>query len=98
MLPRKSTMPRYLVERHLPGFSPNQLPGAAALAKSASDAMAQEGTPVRYLRSTFIPGEDKCYCLFEAPSPEAVRAANERAGLPFERVLEAVFVASEDLP
>jgi hypothetical protein len=91
-------MPRYVVERHLPGFTGEQLPGAAALAKSASAEMSGEGTPVRYLRSTFIPGEDKCFCLFEAESAEAVKEANERAGLPFERVQEAVLVASEDLP
>jgi hypothetical protein len=91
-------MPRYVVERHLPGFTAAQLPGAAALAKSVSADMSREGTPVRYLRSTFIPGEDKCFCLFEAASADAVRTANERAGLPFDRVQEAVLVASEDLP
>ncbi len=91
-------MTRYVVERHLPGFTAEQLPGAAALAKSATADMSREGTPVRYLRSTFIPGEDKCYCLFEAASADVVRRANERAGLPFERVQEAVLVASEDLP
>jgi len=29
-----------------------------------------EGTPVRYLRSTFITGEDKSFCLFEQPSAD----------------------------
>ena len=90
-------MPKYLVERHLPGFKADQLPAAAASAKKASEEMTQEGTPVRYLRSTFVPGEDKCFCLFEGPSQEAVQKANERAQLPFERITEALHVASEDL-
>jgi hypothetical protein len=59
--------------------------------------MSATGTPVRYLRSTFVPGEDRCFCLFEASSPDDVVQANERAELPFVRVSEAVHVAAEDL-
>lgn len=90
-------MPTYMVERHLPGFTNEQIAAAAAQAKSATAAMTEEGTPVRYLRSTFIPGEDKCFCLFEGPSAEVVEEANRRAGLPLERVIEAVHIASEEL-
>lgn len=90
-------MPTYVVERHLPGFNAEQLAAAAASAKSTTAQMTQEGTPVRYLRSTFIPGEDKCFCLFEGPSANAVREANERAQLPMERVVEAIHVTSEDV-
>lgn len=90
-------MPKYVVERHLPGFDESQLAAAAASAKKTTAQMASEGIPIRYLRSTFMPGENKCFCLFEGPSAEAVRQANERAGLPLERIVEAVHVASEDL-
>jgi len=90
-------MPTYLVERHLPGFTTDQLPVAAGAAKATTDQMTQEGVPVRYLRSTFVPGEDKCYCLFDGPSVEAVEEANERAGLPFQRVVEAAPIAAEEL-
>jgi hypothetical protein len=91
-------MPTYLVERHLPGFTSDQLPGAAGAAKTATTEMSNEGVPVRYLRSTFVPGEEKCFCLFEASSPEVVREANERAGLPFDRIDEAAPIAAEELP
>lgn len=40
------------------------------------------GKQVRYIRSTFVPGEDRCICLFDAPDPEDVREANERAQIP----------------
>ena len=90
-------MARYMVERHLPGFTEAQLPAAAAAAKSSSAEMTQEGTPLRYVRSTLVPGEDKCYCLFEGPSQEAVTEAQERAGLPYERIHEAVFVTAEEV-
>lgn len=90
-------MTKFLVERYLPGIQPDQLAAAAGSAKSTSAEMAQEGTPVRYLRSTFIPGEDKCYCLFEGPSADAVKTVNDRAKLPYERIVEAMHIASDDL-
>ena len=90
-------MPTYLVERHLPGFTTDQLPVAAGAAKSTTEQMTAEGVPVRYLRSTFVPGEDKCYCLFDGSSPEIVAEANQRAGLPFERIVEAAPITAEEL-
>ena len=90
-------MAKYLVERYLPGFTPDQIAAAAASAKRTTAAMTQEGTPVQYLRSTFIPGEEKCFCLFEGPSAEVVRTANDRAHLPYERIVEAMHLASDDL-
>jgi len=44
-------MPQYMVERHLPGITPEQLAAAAARAKSVTAEMTQRGKPVRYLRS-----------------------------------------------
>ena len=90
-------MSQYVVERYLPGITPEQLTAAAGSAKRTTTEMAQEGTPVRYLRSTFIPGEEKCFCLFEGPSADAVKTANERAQLPYERIVEAAHIAAEDL-
>ncbi len=90
-------MPKYMVERHLPGITSDQLSAAAARAKSTTAQMTEEGTPIRYLRSTFVPNEEKCYCLFDGPSADAVEQANKRADIPYERVVEAVHIASEDL-
>ena len=90
-------MPCYMVERHLPGITQDQLIAAAGRAKEASARMTQKGTPVRYLRSTFVPADEKCYCLFEGSSKEAVEAAQARAGIPFEHIEEAAFVTAEEL-
>lgn len=90
-------MPRYLVERHLPGITGDQLKMAASRAKKTTSEMTAQGTPVRYLRSIFIPAEEKCFCLFDGPSPEAVEEANRRAQIPFERVVEAQHVAAEEV-
>ena len=90
-------MPCYMVERHLPGITQDQLIAAAGRAKEARARMTRQGTPVRYLRSTFVPGDEKCYCLFEGSSKEAVEAAQTRAGIPFEHIEEAAFVTAEEL-
>jgi muconolactone delta-isomerase len=90
-------MPQYMVERHLPGITPDQLTAAAARAKSVTAEMTQQGKPVRYLRSTFLPGEDKAFCLFDAPSADRVKEANEIAQLPLQRIVEVNLIAAEDV-
>lgn len=90
-------MPKYMVERSLPGFTNEQLPGAAGAAKQATAEMTAEGTPLRYLRSTFVPSEQKCFCLFEGNSESAVQAAQERAGLPYDRIYEAEFITADEV-
>ena len=90
-------MPKYVVERHLPNFTGEQVAAAAKRAKDTTAEMSREGTPVRDLRSIFIPGEDKCYCLFEGESADLVRRANERAELPVESISEALSITAEEI-
>jgi Nickel responsive protein SCO4226-like len=90
-------MPQYMVERHLPGITPEQLAGAAARAKTVTAEMTNKGKPVRYLRTTFVPSEDKAFCLFDAPSAERVREANELAQIPVQRITEVKHIAAEDV-
>lgn len=90
-------MPKYIVERNIPDLTAEQLTAAAASAKDAAVRMGRDGAPVRYLRSTYVPGESKCYCLFEAPSADAVREVNEVASLPVSRIVEALHVSAEEV-
>lgn len=83
-------MPVYMVERDLPGVQMEQLAAAQKAAIQAGKELSAQGKQVRYIRSTFIPGQDKCMCLFEAPNPENVREANERANIPFTRIVPAL--------
>lgn len=91
-------MSTYIAERYLPGITQEQLLDAARRAKLAAAEMTTAGTPVTYLRSTFLPGDQTCYCLFEGPSEQAVRDANNKAEIPYERIIPALHLASEDLP
>ena len=91
-------MNTYVAERYLPGITQEQLLDAARRAKLVTAQMTAEGTPVTYLHSTFLGGDQTCYCLFEGPSEHAVKQANDRAEIPYERIVPAVHVAAGDLP
>jgi hypothetical protein len=82
-------MPVYMVERDLPGITMEQLATAQKRAIQVGRELTAEGRQVRYIRSTFVPGEAKCMCLFEAANPQHVREANERAEIPFTRIVPA---------
>ena len=83
-------MPVYMVERSLPGIEMEQLAAAQKAAIETSEKFTAEGKDVRYIRTTFVPGEAHCMCLFEAPSADRVREVNEAANIPFTRVVEAL--------
>ena len=83
-------MPVYLVERSLPGAKVEHIAAAQKRAIEAGKSLTAEGKSVRYIRSTFVPGEQTCMCLFEAATADLVREANERAEVPFTRIVEAV--------
>lgn len=80
-------MPVYLVERYAPGLDADDL---ASRLQSATAGLRAQGAHVEWLLSIALPDEDGCLCLFEAPSAEDVRLANERAAAPFDRLVEAV--------
>ncbi len=80
----------YMAERNLAGIAMDDLAQAQRSAIDTAEKMTAEGTEVRYIRSTFLPDEGKCMCLFEAESADAVERLNRTAGLPFERIVEAL--------
>jgi len=80
----------YLVERQLPGVTMEQLGAAQQAAIETGKQFTADGKNVRYIRTTFVPGEASCMCLFEADSPDLVREVNEAANIPFTRIVEAL--------
>jgi hypothetical protein len=80
----------YMVERDLKGVTMEQLAAAQRAAIETSKKLSAEGKAVRYIRSTFVPGDARCMCLFEAASPQVVREVNETARIPFTNIVEAL--------
>ena len=81
-------MAEYLVELYFPRTEILAAGRSAARTRLAAEQLTREGTPVRYLRSIFLPDDETCFFLCEAASIEAVRETARRAALSFERIAE----------
>jgi hypothetical protein len=75
-------LPIFMVERT---FAEELEPSLDA-ADGINRINTEEG--VRWLYSFLSADKRKTYCLYEAPSPEAIRTAAARAGLPADVVVE----------
>lgn len=74
-----------IVERTMP----RSVTRAELAASAASGARCFEAHRVRLLRSLISLDGLRVLCQYEAPDAEAVRQANRKAGLPFDRVWTA---------
>ncbi len=80
-------MPKYLIERELPGagnLSPEELQGIAR--KSCGVLAGDVGNGYHWIES-FVTG-DRIYCVHVAPNEEAVREHASRGGFPITRVMQ----------
>jgi uncharacterized protein DUF4242 len=64
--------------------------GSVGEHRARARLVAELGTGVRYIRTTFLPGDETLLHVFEAASAEAVRRAALTASLPCDRIVEAV--------
>jgi hypothetical protein len=80
-------MPRYLIEREFPDglHIPMTEAGAQACA-SVVDANAVDG--VTWLHSYVSPDSKRTYCVYDGPTPEAIRRTAARNNLPIGKVTE----------
>ena len=83
-------MQSYLVELYVPRLRVDDVRRSARRARAAADALADEGTPIRYVRTTFLPDDETCFHLFEADSVATVDGACTRARLGHVRIVRAV--------
>ena len=56
----------------------------------AADALTRAGSALRCVRTIFVPEDETCFLLFEAPSLDDVREAARSAEITLARVSEAV--------
>ncbi|HJT58956.1 MAG TPA: DUF4242 domain-containing protein [Ktedonobacteraceae bacterium] len=80
-------MPRYVVERTFPdGLTIPIDETGAGMCRSIVSHNAQEF--VTWLHSYVSEDKQKTYCIYDGPSPEAIRQAARSCGLPVERITE----------
>ncbi|QSR84583.1 DUF4242 domain-containing protein [Methylacidimicrobium sp. B4] len=79
-------MPRYIIEREIPGagkLSPRELAGISEKSCSVLDAM---GPQIQWLHSYVT--DDKIYCVYLAPNEQAIREHAQKGGFPANRICE----------
>jgi hypothetical protein len=90
-------MPYYVVQRKLAGVTPEELTGAGLRAKTCCAEMTDEGTPVRWIRSYFLPETEETHCYFEGDNADIIKEANERAQIPFASISEVMELSPESV-
>jgi hypothetical protein len=80
----------FIVERRLPNISQQQLAVLQAALTTAASRFSTRGDSVRYLRSIFLARQERLLSLFSADSPDAVRAVNQAALIPFASIEPAI--------
>ena len=75
-------MPRFIIERVVPGLTREELMAAGR----RSAAVLADMPDVRWIRSYVSDVEGKIYCEYDAPSLEAIREHAQRAGMPADRI------------
>ena len=81
-------MPEFLLECYVSRTDGGAVARGEERARIAAEELTREATPIRFLRSIFVPEDETSFYLCEAASVEAVRELAKRAGLRFERVAE----------
>jgi hypothetical protein len=90
-------MSLFMVMRDLPGVTPDALGSAGLRAKTCCAEMTEEGQPVHWVRSFFLPQSSQTHCYFEAASRQAVEEANRRAKLPYQKIVEVMEMTPESV-
>lgn len=78
-------MPRYLVQRSFPdGLAIPQTAEGSQACMKVVDGNAREG--VTWVHSYVTTDRSRTFCIYDAPSPEAIRRTAERNGLPVDSI------------
>jgi hypothetical protein len=78
-------VPRYLVERSFPGGV--QIPATEVGARACLDVVARNGDlGVTWVHSYVSDDHRTTFCIYDGPTPEAIRQAAASNGLPVDRI------------
>ena len=83
-------MPKYVIEREIPGagkLSPQELKG---ISQKSCGVLSKMGPQIQWLQS-YVTG-DKIYCIYIAPNEQMVWEHARQGGFPANRVSEVTSV------
>jgi hypothetical protein len=83
-LPREDVMPKFVIERELPGIGKASAADLKAISEKSCGVLNELGPRVQWIQS-FVT-TDKIYCVYVAPDEELVREHARRGGFPANTV------------
>ena len=89
-------MKQFFIEVFTPRANAGKLAAAERRAISAARRLSTADREVQFVRATYIPEDEICFFVFDAPSGQDAALAAQRAGLEAIRVVEAVSSRKEE--
>jgi hypothetical protein len=87
---------QFLVEVFTARVNAGKLAAVERRATLAAKRVSNGDREVQFVRATYIPEDEVCFFVFDAPSDRAAALAARRAGLEPTRVVEAVSSTKEE--
>jgi hypothetical protein len=79
-------MPKYLIERELPGAGKLSPADLKAISQKSCGVLNALGPQIQWVQSYVT--DDKIYCVYIAPNADLVRQHAEQGGFPANRIAE----------
>jgi hypothetical protein len=83
-------MPKYVIERDLPGAGKLSTDELTAISQKSCSVLRNLGPEIQWVQS-YVTG-DKIYCVYIAPNEEMVRKHAQQGGFPANRISEVKVV------
>lgn len=79
-------MPRYVIERELPGAGNLSQQELQAISQKSCGVLNNLGPQIQWVESYVT--EDKIFCIYQAPNKEIIQQHAEMGGFPANRIEE----------
>jgi hypothetical protein len=79
-------MPRYVIERELPGAGNLTAEQLQAISQKSCGVLDELGPRIQWVESYVT--EDKIYCIYNSPNKELIKAHADMGGFPANRIEE----------
>lgn len=83
-------MPRYIIERHMPGIGKLSHEELQAISRKSCDVVAAVGARIQWVES-FVTA-DKIYCVYIAANEQLIRDHSRAGGFPIAQISEVMAV------
>jgi uncharacterized protein DUF4242 len=79
-------MPRYVIERNIPGAGKLAAAELKAVSQKSCSVLQNLGPQIQWIHSYVTP--DKIYCVYDSPNEEMIREHARQGGFPANSICE----------